>query len=49
MDSLEIVELIMELEAETGIDIADENLTNIETVEDAIRFIEERRSDREDG
>ena len=48
MDSLDIVELMLELEAETGIDIADEDLTNIETVEDAIRFIEERRSQRED-
>lgn len=41
MDSLDIVELIMELEEEFGVSIPEEDAERIETVEDAIRYIEE--------
>ncbi len=41
-DSLDIVELIMALEDEYGIEIPDEDAEKMETVGDAIRYIEER-------
>jgi acyl carrier protein len=40
-DSLDTVELIMEFEKEFGISIPDEVAEKIETVGDAIRYIEE--------
>ncbi|MEI6153193.1 MAG: acyl carrier protein [Deltaproteobacteria bacterium] len=40
-DSLDIVELIMALEDEYGIEIPDEDAEKMETVGDAIRYIEE--------
>jgi acyl carrier protein len=40
-DSLDIVELIMALEDEYGIEIPDEDAEKIATVGDAIRYIEE--------
>jgi len=40
-DSLDIVELVMALEDEYGIEIPDEDAEKIETVGDAIRYIEE--------
>ena len=40
-DSLDIVELVMALEDEYGIEISDEDAEKIETVGDAIRYIEE--------
>jgi len=40
-DSLDIVELIMALEDEYGIEIPDEDAEKIVTVGDAIRYIEE--------
>jgi acyl carrier protein len=40
-DSLDIVELIMALEDEYGIEIPDEDAEKIETVGDAIKYIEE--------
>ena len=40
-DSLDLVELIMQLEEEFGIEISDEEAANIVTVRDAINFIEE--------
>ncbi len=40
-DSLETVELIMKLEEEFGIDIPEEKSSEIQTVGDAIRFIED--------
>jgi acyl carrier protein len=40
-DSLDIVELVMALEDEYGIEIPDEEAEKIETVGDAIKYIEE--------
>jgi acyl carrier protein len=40
-DSLDIVELVMALEDEYGIEIPDEDAEKIETVGDAIRYIAE--------
>ena len=40
-DSLDTVELVMELEDEFGISISDEEAEKIQTVGDAIKYIEE--------
>jgi acyl carrier protein len=40
-DSLDLVELIMQLEEEFGIEISDEEASNIVTVNDALEFIQE--------
>jgi len=40
-DSLDIVELVMALEDEYGMEIPDEDAEKIETVGDAIKYIEE--------
>jgi len=42
-DSLDVVELVMELEDEFDIEIADEEAENINTVGDAVNFIEENK------
>ncbi len=42
-DSLDIVELVMALEDEYGIEIPDEDAEKIETVGDAVRYIEEHQ------
>ena len=42
-DSLDIVELVMALEDEYGIEIPDEDAEKIETVGDAIHYIEEHK------
>ena len=39
-DSLDVVELIMQLEEEFGVDIPDEDATKIKTVGDAVSFIQ---------
>jgi acyl carrier protein len=41
-DSLDLVELVMAMEEEFGIEISDEEAERIQTVQDAINFIEER-------
>ena len=41
-DSLDIVELVMELEEEFDVTIPDDEAQNIPTVEDAIRYIQGR-------
>ncbi len=43
-DSLDIVELIMAFEEEFEIEIPDEDAEKIETVGDAVKYIEERIS-----
>ncbi|HBA53503.1 acyl carrier protein [Syntrophorhabdus aromaticivorans] len=45
-DSLDIVELIMALEDEYGLEIPDEDAEKIETVGDAIRYIEEHIAEK---
>ncbi|ADR36825.1 MULTISPECIES: acyl carrier protein [Oceanithermus] len=41
-DSLDIVELVMGLEDEFGLEISDEEAEKIRTVGDAIKFIQEK-------
>ena len=41
-DSLDTVELVMALEEEFGIEIPDEDAEKIQTVGDAIRYIEDK-------
>ncbi|KYP98611.1 acyl carrier protein [Rickettsia endosymbiont of Proechinophthirus fluctus] len=43
-DSLDTVELMMAIEVEYGIDIPDDEATNIKTVSDVIQYIKERQS-----
>ena len=43
-DSLDIVELIMALEDNFGMDISDDDLAKIRTVQDIITYIKERLS-----
>lgn len=45
-DSLDTVELVMELEEEFDIEIPEEDLQKIQNVKDAIRYIEKRRRER---
>lgn len=42
-DSLDVVELVMELEDEFDLEIADEEAEKIVTVGDAVKFIEENQ------
>jgi acyl carrier protein len=41
-DSLDVVELVMEFEGEFSIDIPDEDAEKIQTVGDAVKYVEER-------
>lgn len=45
-DSLDIVELIMDLEEEFGIEIPDEDAEKIRTVGEAIKYIEAKASSK---
>jgi acyl carrier protein len=42
-DSLDIVELVMALEEEFNIDIADEEVENIQTIEDIVKYIKDNQ------
>ena len=42
-DSLDIVELIMDLEGKFGLEIPDEDAEKIKTVKDAIEYIENKK------
>ncbi|HLR71078.1 MAG TPA: acyl carrier protein [Pseudogracilibacillus sp.] len=42
-DSLDVVELVMELEDEFDLEIADEEAESINTVGDAVNYIEENK------
>ncbi len=42
-DSLDIVEMLMSLEDEFGIEFEDEEVTGIKTVQDVVNFIESRK------
>jgi acyl carrier protein len=41
-DSLDIVELVMAIEEEYGIEIPDDDAEKIQTIGDAVRYIDER-------
>lgn len=41
-DSLDVVELVMALEEEFGIDIPDEDVTQLKTVGDAVSYIDKK-------
>lgn len=41
-DSLDVVELIMAIEEEYGIEIPDDDAEKIQSVQDAINYVEER-------
>ena len=43
-DSLDIVELVMELETNFGVEIPEEETENIRTVEDAVNYIKKSES-----
>jgi len=42
-DSLDVVELVMGLEDEFGVEISDEEAENIRTVGDAVKFISDKQ------
>ena len=41
-DSLDLVELIMEMEEKFGVEIADEELEKIRTIQDVVDFIKKK-------
>lgn len=43
-DSLDMVELVMSLEEEFGVEISDEDVETIRTVGDAVDYVEEHQS-----
>lgn len=42
LDSLDLVEVVMEIEEELNIKIPDEDLTNIKTIDDLVKIIENK-------
>ncbi len=44
-DSLDIVELVMAIEEEWGLEIPDDDAEKIQTIQDAINYVEERVKD----
>ena len=43
-DSLDVVELVMAFEEEFGIDIPDDDVTNLKTVGDAVNYIDTKNN-----
>jgi len=43
-DSLDLMELIMEMEEDFGIEISDDELQNIRTIQDVIDFIKAKKA-----
>ena len=43
-DSLDLVDLVMSVEEEFGVKVADEDLENIKTVGDIVDYIEENKA-----
>lgn len=43
-DSLDVVELVMALEEEFGIEIPDDDVTNLKTVQNAVDYIKSKQS-----
>ncbi len=46
-DSLDVVDLVMSLEEEFDLEIPDEEVENIKTVGDIVKFIEEKTAEEE--
>jgi acyl carrier protein len=44
-DSLDIVELVMAIEEEFGFEISDDDAEKIQTIGDAINYVDERQKD----
>ena len=44
-DSLDIVELVMAIEEQWGLEIPDDDAEKIQTIQDAINYVEERVKD----
>ena len=47
-DSLDIVDMVMNLEDEFGVEVPDEEVENLRTVGDVVRYIEENGAGSED-
>ncbi|HTO52050.1 MAG TPA: acyl carrier protein [Myxococcota bacterium] len=47
-DSLDIVELVMAIEEEFGLEIPDEDAERMQNIADAINYVEERTAGRDD-
>ncbi len=47
-DSLDIVDMIMNLEDEFGVEVPDEEVENLRTVGDVVRYIDENNGGSED-
>ena len=43
-DSLDMVEIIMKLEEQFGVEISDEDAEHMQTMDDVVSYIQERRS-----
>ena len=44
MDSLDMVEMLVDLEKETGVNIPNEEMTNIHTVGELVAYLEEKKN-----
>ena len=42
IDSLSMIELVMDLEKESGVDISDDTVADVRTVEDVVRYVRHR-------